>query len=469
MAVVLSVPAKAQPGAYVSIQTFYDELSPYGEWINDPNYGYVWRPDVDGDFRPYYTDGYWAMTEYGNTWISDYDWGWAPFHYGRWTYDDYYGWIWIPDTEWGPAWVTWRDGGGYYGWAPMGPRISLSVSFGPNYYVPNDWWVFIPCNYMYERNFRSYYRGPRYNTTIINRTTIINNTYNHRYAFGPRADQFRQRTGRNVNTYRITNINRPERTQLRGSTINMYRPQVAQARPTMRPSNVVRPERAIEAPGRASITQRPAIQSHPRDINRNDVRMNGNNNMGNTVPAQQARPQDRFDRQREMQQQQPSQQQAIENSRQQQWERQREQQAEQQRGRQQQAEQARQQQQMQQQQARQQQQMQQQQARQQQQMQQQARQQQMEQSRQQQQMQQQARQQQMEQSRQQQQMQQQARQQQMEQSRQQQQMQQQPQMQQRQQIQQQRQMERPQQAPQPQRMEQRGGGERGGEQRGRGR
>jgi hypothetical protein len=45
--------AKAQPGVSVSFQTFYDELSPYGQWIDDPNYGYVWVPDVDAGFRPY--------------------------------------------------------------------------------------------------------------------------------------------------------------------------------------------------------------------------------------------------------------------------------------------------------------------------------------------------------------------------------------------------------------------------------
>ena len=62
----------------VSLQTFYDELSPYGTWINDPEYGYVWRPDVDQEeFRPYYSNGRWAMTEYGNTWVSNYDWGWT--------------------------------------------------------------------------------------------------------------------------------------------------------------------------------------------------------------------------------------------------------------------------------------------------------------------------------------------------------------------------------------------------------
>src|SRR5579883_2551035 len=88
--------ASAQPGVSISYQEFYDELSPYGQWVEDPSYGYVWVPYVDDDFRPYYTRGHWVMTEFGNTWVSDYNWGWATFHYGRWTYDDYYGWVWIP-------------------------------------------------------------------------------------------------------------------------------------------------------------------------------------------------------------------------------------------------------------------------------------------------------------------------------------------------------------------------------------
>ena len=64
----------------VSYQSFYDELSPYGQWINDPAYGYVWVPDVEDDFSPYFTNGRWVMTDLGNTWVSGYPWGWACFH-----------------------------------------------------------------------------------------------------------------------------------------------------------------------------------------------------------------------------------------------------------------------------------------------------------------------------------------------------------------------------------------------------
>ena len=123
---------KAQPGVSISFQTFYSELSPYGRWINTPQYGSVWTPYVDAGFQPYSTNGYWEVTEYGNTWVSDYDWGWAPFHYGRWSFDDYNGWFWIPGYEWGPAWVNWRSGGGYYGWAPLGPGVNVNVSININ-------------------------------------------------------------------------------------------------------------------------------------------------------------------------------------------------------------------------------------------------------------------------------------------------------------------------------------------------
>ena len=76
----------------ITYQQFYNDLSPYGNWINYPGYGYVWMPGVTG-FRPYYTNGSWVYTNYGWTWASDYSWGWAPFHYGRWLNDRMYGWI----------------------------------------------------------------------------------------------------------------------------------------------------------------------------------------------------------------------------------------------------------------------------------------------------------------------------------------------------------------------------------------
>ena len=120
-------------------QQFESQLSPYGTWEDVPSYGHVWVPspeEVGNDFQPYDTDGHWVDSDYGWAWDSDYNWGWAPFHYGRWMIMNGYGWCWQPGTTWGPAWVNWRWGGGYAGWAPMGPR---GVVIGAPHGVRSPW------------------------------------------------------------------------------------------------------------------------------------------------------------------------------------------------------------------------------------------------------------------------------------------------------------------------------------------
>src|SRR3954454_10183824 len=73
--------------ARVDLGFFYDDLASYGNWIERPSYGWVWRPShVASSWRPYQS-GHWAWTDYGWTWISDEPYGWATYHYGRW-YDD---------------------------------------------------------------------------------------------------------------------------------------------------------------------------------------------------------------------------------------------------------------------------------------------------------------------------------------------------------------------------------------------
>jgi hypothetical protein len=97
----------------------YDEaLAPNGEWVEEPEYGRVWRPAVAVDWRPY-SAGYWAWTPYGWTWISSEPWGWT-FHYGHWVLGGP-GWVWVPGTIWGPAYVDWVWHDGYIGWAPLPP------------------------------------------------------------------------------------------------------------------------------------------------------------------------------------------------------------------------------------------------------------------------------------------------------------------------------------------------------------
>jgi uncharacterized protein DUF6600 len=121
----------ARTAVSVDESLFYQRLAPYGNWTQHAAYGRVWHPTaVEAGWRPY-TNGHWVATEeYGWMWDSDYEWGWAPFHYGRWFHDPDSGWLWVPGYEWGPAWVAWRDGGGYIGWAPLPPDVEWDSGVG---------------------------------------------------------------------------------------------------------------------------------------------------------------------------------------------------------------------------------------------------------------------------------------------------------------------------------------------------
>ena len=220
----------AQPGIEVGIsyQTFYDELSPHGRWMDYPEYGYVWLPALDSDFQPYRTGGHWVWSdEYDWMWVSDYSWGWAPFHYGRWFHDSYYGWMWVPGYEWSPAWVSWRTGDDYYGWAPLRPGISISIGFG-NYNPPYNYWNFAPRRYINSHRVGSYCIDRSRNVTIINHTTIINNYGSRKNVFisgGPRRYDAERYTGR-IRSVDFRETRRPGGREFRNNQVRLYRPEI---------------------------------------------------------------------------------------------------------------------------------------------------------------------------------------------------------------------------------------------------
>jgi hypothetical protein len=219
---------------YVSFQVFYDELSPYGSWVNYPNYGYVWLPDAGPDFVPYSTNGHWVYTEYGWTWFSNFEWGWAPFHYGRWNFDHYYGWFWVPDGEWGPAWVSWRSAEGYYGWSPLEPGISISLSFGRSYDRYDDHWVFVRDRDIDRADINNYYLGQTDHDRIVRRSSVISNSYhdksrNTTYITGPDRTQFQKVTGRSIKPVVIQEYNKPGEV-MRNGQISIYRPKIRETR-----------------------------------------------------------------------------------------------------------------------------------------------------------------------------------------------------------------------------------------------
>ena len=210
-------------------QTFYDQLSPYGSWVNYPGYGYCWVPNgLDPGFSPYMTNGHWVYSDLGWTWVSDFAWGWAPFHYGRWFEDDTYGWMWEPGYDWAPAWVIWGDYGDYYGWACLGPGDILSPHFRPN----RDHWHFVGHQYMGRSDFGGHimrsddvmHRGD-----INSHINIIShaNTYHQSVFFsGPKADEVSKYSGQQIHAVHINNVSDPKQTKVDNNNINIYRPAI---------------------------------------------------------------------------------------------------------------------------------------------------------------------------------------------------------------------------------------------------
>jgi hypothetical protein len=147
------------------------DLDQYGNWVNTPEYGNVWAPNVGPDWVPYY-DGNWVWEPYwGWTWVSYEPWGWAPYHYGRWFWwgSRWCWWpgigYWGPRPIWAPAYVSFLGFGfggvgfgfgfgfgfGSIGWLPLGP-----------FERPFPWWG-------YHNGFRAVGITNIINVTNINR------------------------------------------------------------------------------------------------------------------------------------------------------------------------------------------------------------------------------------------------------------------------------------------------------------
>ena len=211
LACVVSALPRAK-GDDVSVDFFYNNLSG-GNWVDVEGYGYGWQPDIavsDPNWRPY-SDGYWAYTDYGWTWISYEDFGWATYHYGRWANLADYGWTWFPgtDLDWGPAWVSWRTGGDYIGWAPLPPRgpevvyegqpigasVDVEYDIGPQYYN------FCDVRFIGEPVLRDRIFPPTQNITYITNTVNVTNIYvqnNVVYNYGPNYNVVNQYSSRPI-------------------------------------------------------------------------------------------------------------------------------------------------------------------------------------------------------------------------------------------------------------------------------
>jgi len=205
---------RASARTSVSFDFFYDNLDPYGEWVEVPDYGYCWHPTgVDTEWAPY-TDGYWAYTDGGWTWVSYEDFGGITYHYGRWVRLEDEGWCWVPDYEWAPAWVSWRVSDDYIGWAPLPPRahfrheIGISIWADAEYDIGPTNYSFCEFRHFGDPALRPVIIDRSRNVTIINRTTnitniTVNRTTNNIYVGGPQYQTVAARTTRPVQVLKL--------------------------------------------------------------------------------------------------------------------------------------------------------------------------------------------------------------------------------------------------------------------------
>lgn len=235
-----TTPANAQDfdTSDIEISEFYDPLEEYGDWVRHEDYGFVWQPEVDSDWRPY-TRGRWINTEdYGWYWDSEEPFGWAVYHYGRWGYDDDLGWFWVPGRKWGPAWVEWRNDDENIGWMPLPPDADWDDDRGvrvrSKYWEEERYaplWIFTSPRYFMSDSLRRHIYSPRDNWRYIRGSRRYDDGYyrwrNRRvYNSGIRIDFF-DRFGISV---------RPRRTEWtrdydrrgfdrRGDRVRIYRPE----------------------------------------------------------------------------------------------------------------------------------------------------------------------------------------------------------------------------------------------------
>lgn len=194
-----------------AVSDFHAPLLAHGTWIEVGTYGRCWRPArVAVGWQPY-CYGRWAWTDCGWYWVSDEPWGWACYHYGYWAYDSHFGWIWVPGIEWAPAWVSWRFGGGYCGWAPLAPP---GVVIAPRAFV-----------FVEVARFREPVRPTTVivnNTTILNKTTVVGSLKRETRTVqggpaqkvvineGPSVEEIRKATGKTVDRISVKDAARSD-------------------------------------------------------------------------------------------------------------------------------------------------------------------------------------------------------------------------------------------------------------------
>lgn len=155
-----------------------EDLDSYGEWVEEPDYGYTWYPTaVAVDWGPYRYGRWLWVAPWGWTWVDNAPWGYAPFHYGRWTYlRQRWGWVPAPPGShaiYAPALVAWigasAGAGSAHGTDRRGAPVAPGALVGWLPLAPGE--VYLPGYRVSARYLRNVNVS---NTAIINSAYITN-------------------------------------------------------------------------------------------------------------------------------------------------------------------------------------------------------------------------------------------------------------------------------------------------------
>jgi hypothetical protein len=174
----------------------------------------------------------------------------------------------MPDTHWAPAWVAWRHCEGYYGWAPIGPGISIDIAFGNGYNIPHNQWIFAREEGIGRRNINNYYVNVSNNTTIINRSTVINNIYTDRgtrtrYNAGPDRRDVQKRSKSVIAEVSLKGRDRPGQS-MSGNELSIYKPRVEK---TGNNNRRAAPDRVMKRDEIKSVNERREAVQPRRNVN----------------------------------------------------------------------------------------------------------------------------------------------------------------------------------------------------------
>lgn len=299
--VVLGIAAPATstvPAIGASFGVFYSNLAGHGEWIGVEGGTYAWRPrHVETGWRPY-LEGRWIWTDDGWFWDSDEPWAWATYHYGRWYFDDDYGWIWIPGYDWAPAWVEWRYGGDYVGWAPLGPYAVFNRHFGVHYLrhwvTPYHYWAFVDCRYITSPGVHQYIYRSENNTRFIGRTRTAGSVRfdgGRIVSRGPEVAHVERRGNIRVDRAAIVDVAGREDARIRRAgdrdQIGVYRPRIEDRGGDL---DVVRP------PDVKDRERMPSLETRSMDVRQRENARDAGRSIEKTDPSSAPRMEERMGR-----------------------------------------------------------------------------------------------------------------------------------------------------------------------------